>query len=126
MESTEKSITTGSTKKYSIFFKFFSLLSVVRGYNILIVAIAQYLGSIFIFSPNKTLKELFVFLTDDDTHLAIVHDNYGSITGVVTMEDMLETILGMEIVDESDKVADLQQLARKSWEERAKKLGIIE
>ena len=75
---------------------------------------------------DKTLKELFVFLTDDDTHLAIVHDNYGSVTGVVTMEDMLETILGMEIVDESDKVADLQQLARKSWEERAKKLGIIE
>jgi len=75
---------------------------------------------------DKTLKELFAFLTDDDTHLAIVHDNYGSVTGVVTMEDMLETILGMEIVDESDKVADLQQLARKSWEERAKKLGIIE
>lgn len=75
---------------------------------------------------DKTLKELFVFLTGDDTHLAIVHDNYGSVTGVVTMEDMLETILGMEIVDESDKVADLQQLARKSWEERAKKLGIID
>lgn len=75
---------------------------------------------------DKTLKELFNFLTDDDTHLAIVHDSYGSVTGVVTMEDMLETILGMEIVDESDKVADLQQLARKSWEERAKKLGIID
>jgi 4-hydroxybenzoate polyprenyltransferase len=58
MESTEKSKTTGSSKHYSIFFKFFSLLSVVRGYNILIVAIAQYLGSIFIFSPNKTLKEV--------------------------------------------------------------------
>ena len=58
MESTEKSNTTSSTKQYSIFFKFFSLLSVVRGYNILIVAIAQYLGSIFIFSPNKTLKEV--------------------------------------------------------------------
>ncbi|MFT4533780.1 MAG: CBS domain containing-hemolysin-like protein [Saprospiraceae bacterium] len=76
-------------------------------------------------NQDKTLKELFEFLTDENTHLAIVHDNYGSVTGVVTMEDMLETILGMEIVDESDKVADLQLLARKSWEERAKKLGII-
>lgn len=77
-------------------------------------------------NQDKTLKELFDFLTLENTHLAIVHDSYGSVTGVVTMEDMLETILGMEIVDESDKVADLQQLARKSWEERAKKLGIID
>ena len=45
---------------YSIFYKFFSLLSVVRGYNILIVVIAQYLASIFIFSPNKSLKEILL------------------------------------------------------------------
>ncbi|MFT6334819.1 MAG: CBS domain containing-hemolysin-like protein [Halioglobus sp.] len=77
-------------------------------------------------NQDKTLKELFDFLTLENTHLAIVHDSYGSVTGVVTMEDMLETLLGLEIVDESDSVADLQQLARKRWEERAKKLGIIE
>lgn len=77
-------------------------------------------------NQDKTLKELFNFLTLEHTHLAIVHDTYGSVTGVVTMEDMLETILGMEIVDESDNVTDMQALARKRWEERAKKLGIIE
>ena len=77
-------------------------------------------------NQEKSLKELFSFLTDENTHIAIVHDNYGSITGLVTMEDMMETILGMEIIDESDNVADMQALARKRWEERAKKLGIIE
>lgn len=77
-------------------------------------------------NQDKTLKELFSFLTEQNTHLAIVHDTYGSVTGLVTMEDMLETILGMEIVDESDNVEDMQALARKRWEERAKKLGIIE
>jgi len=46
--------------KYSIFYKFISLLSVVRGYNILIIAIAQYLAAIFIFSPNKSLKEVLL------------------------------------------------------------------
>lgn len=55
----EKSI---SQKKYSIFYKFFSLLSVVRGYNILIIVIAQYLASIFIFSPNKSLKNIILDL----------------------------------------------------------------
>ena len=77
-------------------------------------------------NQDKSLKELFTFLTNENTHLAMVHDNYGSITGLVTMEDMLETILGLEIVDESDNVEDMQALARKRWEERAKKLGIIE
>lgn len=77
-------------------------------------------------NQDKSLKELFDFLTSENAHLALVHDNYGSVTGLVTMEDMLETILGMEIVDESDSVEDMQALARKKWEERAKKLGIIE
>jgi len=57
MESTETT-STESTKQHSIFFKFFSLLSVVRGYNILMVIIAQYLASIFIFSPTKKLKDV--------------------------------------------------------------------
>lgn len=73
----------------------------------------------------KSLKEFFAYMTEEHTHIAIVHDTYGSITGLVTMEDMMETILGLEIIDESDNVADMQALARKRWEERAKKFGII-
>ena len=42
------------------------------------------------------------------------------------MEDVIETLLGLEIMDESDNVSDLQHQARKNWEARAKKLGIIE
>ena len=77
-------------------------------------------------NQEKSLKEFFNYIHEDSTHIAIVHDNYGSVTGLVTMEDMMETILGLEIVDESDGHTDLQVLARKRWEERAKKLGIIE
>lgn len=77
-------------------------------------------------NQDKSLKEFFAYLTEENAHIATVHDNYGSITGLVTMEDMMETILGLEIIDESDNVVDLQALARKRWEERAKKLGIIE
>jgi len=47
-------------KATSTFFKFFSLLSVVRGYNILILVIAQYLAAIFIFSPSASLKEVLL------------------------------------------------------------------
>ena len=45
-------------KEYSLFYKFLSLLSVVRGYNILIIVLAQYLAAIFIFSPEKPLKQI--------------------------------------------------------------------
>ncbi|NNL79103.1 MAG: hemolysin, partial [Flavobacteriaceae bacterium] len=49
-----------------------------------------------------------------------------TVNGLVTMEDVIETLLGFEIMDESDNVADLQMYARRSWESRAKRLGIIE
>ncbi len=47
-----------SKKKYSLFFKFLSLLSVVSGYNIALIVLAQYLAAIFIFSPEQSLKNV--------------------------------------------------------------------
>ena len=65
-------------------------------------------------------------LSKQRAHLAIVVDDYGSISGLVTMEDVMETLLGIEIMDESDTVPDLQKLARAEWQKRAKALGIID
>ena len=61
-----------------------------------------------------------------EAHLAIVVDDFGSIAGLVTMEDLMETLLGIEIMDETDTVADLQKLARAEWQKRAKELGTID
>ena len=75
---------------------------------------------------NLPIPELFETLIAKREHIALVVDEYGSVSGLVTQEDVIETLLGLEIMDESDNVADLQILARKSWEKRAKQLGIIE
>ncbi|WP_397364285.1 CNNM domain-containing protein [Olleya sp. R77988] len=81
---------------------------------------------IIIVDRNLPIPTLFEQLVETRNHMALVVDEYGSVSGLVTMEDVIETLLGMEIMDESDNVSDLQSLARKSWEARAKKLGIID
>ena len=80
---------------------------------------------ILVTSRNKPIPELFEKFVEQKEHISLVVDEYGSVSGLVTMEDVIETLLGLEIMDESDNVEDLQVLARKNWEIRAKRLGII-
>ncbi len=75
---------------------------------------------------NTPIPQLFETFIAEKEHVALVADEYGSISGLVSMEDIIETLLGLEIMDESDHDEDLQLLARKKWEARAKKSGIIE
>ncbi|WP_191858352.1 CNNM domain-containing protein [Hanstruepera ponticola] len=81
--------------------------------------------NIIIVSRDLSIPILFEKLVESRNHMALVVDEYGSVSGLVTMEDVIETLLGLEIMDESDNVSDLQLQARKNWEARAKKLGIL-
>ncbi len=74
---------------------------------------------------DQPLPEIFSTLIEKRAHIAVVVDEYGGTAGILTMEDVVETLLGLEIVDEFDRTADMQQLARRNWEERARKLGLI-
>lgn len=76
-------------------------------------------------TDTTPLSEIFDIFKEKQNHISVVVDRYGSLVGVLTMEDLLETILGFEITDESDSVADLQAYARKKWEDRAKGLGLL-
>ncbi len=75
---------------------------------------------------NTSIANLFETLISKREHIALVVDEYGSASGIVTQEDVIETLLGLEIMDESDHVPNLQLLARKSWQTRAKRLGLID
>lgn len=63
--------------------------------------------------PEDTdLDSLMDLLMGQDAHIAVVEDNYGGTAGLVTMEDILETLLGSEIVDEHDEAEDLRKVAK--------------
>jgi len=81
---------------------------------------------IIVAKRDLPIPDLFEKLIENREHLALVVDEYGSVSGLVTQEDMIETLLGLEIMDESDRIEDLQLLARKSWERRAKRLGLLD
>ena len=80
--------------------------------------------TILITDRELSIPDLFEKLIKQKEHIALVVDEYGSVSGIVSQEDVIETLLGLEIMDESDSVADLQQLARKSWENKAKRMGL--
>lgn len=71
------------------------------------------------------LPELFERLLDRLEHIALVVDEYGGTAGIVSMEDVVETLLGLEIVDEVDSAKDMQVLARQQWLRRARRLGLV-
>jgi len=90
------------------------------------IPLSEIRRDLLITQRETPIPKLFDTLIAKREHIALVVDEYGSVSGIVTMEDVIETLLGLEIMDESDNVADLQLLARKNWERRAKRSGVIE
>ena len=64
---------------------------------------------------NSVAQVLDQFIAEQD-HIFLVIDEYGGTAGLITLEDTVETLLGIEILDESDRVADLRQLARRRYQ----------
>jgi CBS domain containing-hemolysin-like protein len=82
-------------------------------------------GRPFLIIPDLLSASVaFDRLMHDKSHIALVVDEYGATQGLVTIEDVIETLIGLEITDELDSVEDMQALAQRRWRERMKRIGI--
>ncbi|MDF1764160.1 MAG: hemolysin family protein, partial [Oleibacter sp.] len=73
---------------------------------------------------SVSLTALLERFTKERQHIAIVVNEYGGTDGLVTLEDLIETLMGMEIIDETDNDEDMRVLARQQWKERAVMMGL--
>ena len=77
---------------------------------------------IITFTEEDSVSDIWEKMLSQKEHISVILDEYGSVRGIVTMEDVIETMLGHEIVDETDEVVDMQEYAKEQWEKAQKEL----
>ncbi len=76
-------------------------------------------------SEYTTLFDAWEILLSRKEHIALIADEYGGMDGIATLEDIIETLLGFEILDEKDKIADMQKYALDRWNAKQKKYQML-
>lgn len=73
--------------------------------------LSQITRPVLTFGEDADVFSIWEKLLEKKEHISVIQDRYGCLRGIVTMEDIIESMLGEEIVDEADKAVDLQQVA---------------
>lgn len=73
------------------------------------------------FNEDMSIGDIFDRMLKEKSQIGIVIDEYGCFQGILTLEDVIETIFGLEIIDENDEYADMQQYARERWQLRQRR-----
>ncbi len=83
-------------------------------------SVADIMRPVLYFSETDTVSDIWEKMLREKEHISVIRDEYGCMRGIVTMEDVIESMLGVEIVDECDTTEDLQAFARRKFSPRVK------
>jgi CBS domain containing-hemolysin-like protein len=86
--------------------------------------VSDFRREIEVVPDGVSMEQAFDQFLEQRAHIMLVVDEYGGMEGILTLEDVLETLLGSEIVDEGDKTEDMQAYARRLWRARAAAMGL--
>ena len=90
-------------------------LSEQKNHNLLI---KEFKRNILTIPTSVTLFNLWDQILEKKEHISIVIDEYGGLAGIVTMEDIIETLIGLEITDENDTIIDMRKYAKSKWKNK--------
>lgn len=119
-------VKAGQFSRYPVLDKDEAPLGIVFRNDMLNIAeqktVADLMKPVKIISDKMSTEQLMTHLMRDRQHMCLVYDEYGSWLGLVTMEDVIETIIGQAIVDETDNIPNMRRFAKRRWQHKLKKL----
>lgn len=86
--------------------------------------LAEFRREFLMVLDSRNTSDIFDLLMHEKSHMALVVDEFGTVQGLITHEDIVETLIGLEITDETDTVEDMQALAHKRWRDRIETMGL--
>jgi CBS domain containing-hemolysin-like protein len=119
-------VRAGQFSRYPVIDKSEEPLGIVFRYDLLDLegknTVADVMKPISVVSDQLSAEKLMTRLMEERQHMCLVYDEYGTWLGLITLEDILETIIGQPIVDETDNIPDMRRLARRRWKSRLRSL----
>lgn len=124
IEEFAERVRKGQFSRYPVLSEDEQPLGVVFRYDMLDLAeqetVSELMKPVNVVPDTMNVENLMTLLLHERKHMSLVYDEYGSWLGLVTMEDVLEAIIGQTIMDETDDIPNMRRFAKRRWEHRQK------
>ncbi|WP_215398667.1 CNNM domain-containing protein [Rheinheimera oceanensis] len=127
LEKFAERVKVGQFSRYPVLDKDEAPMGIAFRYDMLDITdqktVADLMKPVKVISDKMSAEQLMAQLMHERQHMCLVYDEYGTWLGLVTMEDVIETIIGQPIMDETDDIPNMRRFAKRRWEHKMKNLS---